>query len=78
MRTTVTLDDDLLAEAIECSGIKEKSKLINVALRELIHRERAARFLALEGTMPDLDYTDRSYRSGRNPTPASVLNDSND
>lgn len=78
MRTTVTLDDDLLAEAIECIGIAEKSKLINHALRELVNRERAARFLALEGTMPELEYAERSYRSGRNPRPAPVLNDSNE
>lgn len=78
MRTTVTLDDALLAEAIDCIGIAEKSKLINHALRELINRERAARFLALEGTMPDLEYSERSYRSGRNPMPASALNDSHE
>jgi Arc/MetJ family transcription regulator len=78
MRTTVTLDDHLLAEAIECSGISEKSKLINFALKEFVNHERAARFLALEGTMPDLDYSDRSYRAGRNPMPVSALNDSND
>ena len=76
MRTTVTLDDDLIAEAIECSGIAEKSKLINFALKELVNRERAARFLALEGTMPDLEYPDRSYRSGRNPASAPMLNES--
>ena len=78
MRTTVTLDDDLLAEAIECSGISEKSKLIHFALRELVNHERAARFWALEGTMPDLDYSDRSYRAGRHPMPVATLNDSNE
>jgi len=78
MRTTVTLDDKLLAEAIGCTGISEKSKLINHALRELINRELAARFLALEGTMPDLEYPDRGYRYGRQPVSSAVLNDSNE
>ena len=78
MRTTVTLNDALIAEAIECSGIEEKSKLINFALKELVNRERAARFLALEGTMPDLEYPERGHRSGRTPIPVSVLNDPNE
>lgn len=55
MRTTVKLDDKLLAEAIGYTGIVEKSKLINHALRELIKREIVERFLALEGTMPELN-----------------------
>jgi len=78
MRTTITLDDALIAEAIECSGIEEKSKLINFALKELVNRERAARFLALEGSMPDLEFSDRGYRSARVPVPAPMLNDSNE
>ena len=51
----MTLDDKLLAEAIGYTGIVEKSKLINHALRELINREIVERFLALEGTMPELN-----------------------
>ncbi len=33
MRTTLTLDDDLLAQAQELTGLKEKSGLIREALR---------------------------------------------
>ncbi len=78
MRTTITLDDSLIAEAIECSGIEEKSKLISFALRELVNRERAAKFLALEGTMPDLEFARRDYRSGRSPEAAPMLNESHE
>ncbi len=75
MRTTITLDDELLAEAIGCTGIEEKSRLVNHALRELIHRERAERFLALEGTMPDLDYASRGFRYGREVIPIARVNE---
>jgi Arc/MetJ family transcription regulator len=48
MRTTLTLDDDLLARAVELTGISEKSALVREALTALIQRE-AARRLALLG-----------------------------
>jgi Arc/MetJ family transcription regulator len=42
MRTTVNLDDALLAEAGRLSGIRERTALLNEALRALIARESAA------------------------------------
>jgi Arc/MetJ family transcription regulator len=54
MRTTVTLDDDLVRAAQEYTGIKEKTALIRRALTELIQREAYRRLAALGGTMPDL------------------------
>jgi len=55
MRTTVTLDDDLVADASAYSGIDDKSKLINLALTDYIRRMAAKRLVALGGTMPDLE-----------------------
>ncbi|HEX3660254.1 MAG TPA: type II toxin-antitoxin system VapB family antitoxin [Acidobacteriaceae bacterium] len=52
MRTTVTLDDELLKDAQEYSGIQEKSALVNAALKALVEREAARRAAALGGTMP--------------------------
>lgn len=78
MRTTVTLDDKLLEAASKCTGITSKSDLINRALKMLVDQHVMERFLTLEGTMPDLVYPDRGYRSGREPMPSPVLNDSND
>jgi Arc/MetJ family transcription regulator len=78
MRTTITLDDGILAEAIGCTGIAEKSRLINHALRELVKREYAERFLALEGSMPELAYADRGVRYGRDTIVSATLNDSHD
>jgi len=54
MRTTVVLDDDLLADAEEYTGIKEKSALIREALKALIAREASRRLARLGGTMPDI------------------------
>ena len=52
MRTTVSLDDQLLAEAEKCTGIREKSALIREALRALIEREAARRLARLGGSEP--------------------------
>ncbi|HTV44701.1 MAG TPA: type II toxin-antitoxin system VapB family antitoxin [Stellaceae bacterium] len=54
MRTTVALDDELLAKAEEYTGIREKSALIREALRALIARESAHRLALLGGSEPDL------------------------
>ena len=54
MRTTVALDDELLAKAEEYTGIREKSALIRAALRALVEREAARRLARLGGSEPDL------------------------
>jgi Arc/MetJ family transcription regulator len=54
MRTTVTLDDDLLADAEFYTGIREKSALLREALRALVQREAARRLARLGGSEPDL------------------------
>jgi Arc/MetJ family transcription regulator len=54
MRTTVVLDDKLLAEAQERTGIKERSELLNEGLRGLIQRDAARRLIALGGSEPGL------------------------
>lgn len=52
MRTTVTLDDELLAKARTYTGVEENSALLNTALKALVEREAAHRLIALGGTMP--------------------------
>ena len=54
MRTTLALDDELMAQAQEFTGVKEKSALIREALRALIERESARRLARLGGTEPAL------------------------
>lgn len=62
MRTTVTLDDDLVADAAAYSGVSDKSKLINLALDQYVKRMAAKRLIALGGTMPDLVVPGRNSR----------------
>jgi Arc/MetJ family transcription regulator len=54
MRTTIALDDDLLAKATALTGVSEKTALVREALRALIQRESAKRLARLGGTMPTL------------------------
>jgi Arc/MetJ family transcription regulator len=54
MRTTVALDDELVAKAQAFTGVKEKSALVREALKALIERESARRLARLAGTEPDL------------------------
>lgn len=62
MRTTVTIDDDLLAAATDFSGIDEKSKLLNFVLDNYVKRMAARRLAALGGSMPDFDVAPRDSR----------------
>ena len=59
MRTTLTLDDDMVARAQELTGVKEKSALVREALKALVERESARRLARLGGTQPDLAYIPR-------------------
>ncbi len=54
MRTTLTLDDDLLAEAQRLTGTHEKGALVREALRALIQRESSRRLAQLGGAEPAL------------------------
>jgi Arc/MetJ family transcription regulator len=54
MRTTLALDDELLAKAQAYTGVKEKSVLVREALKALIERESARRLARLGGSEPDL------------------------
>ncbi len=55
MRTTISLDDDLVARAQEFTGITEKTALVREALKVLIHFEASRRLAALGGSDPDLE-----------------------
>ena len=54
MRTTLALDDDLVAEAQRLTGTTEKTALVREALRALIERESARRLARLGGSEPQL------------------------
>lgn len=59
MRTTLTIDDDLLQEAERITGVKERVALVREAFRALIERESARRLAALGGTEPDIQTSPR-------------------
>ena len=54
MRTTLNIDDDLYARAVELCGVKEKTALMREGLKALIERESAHRLAALGGSEPNL------------------------
>ena len=54
MRTTITLDDEIVESLRQLTGISETSALVRKALIEMRQREAGRRLAALGGTMPDL------------------------
>ncbi len=63
MRTTLNIDDELLAEAQRITGLSGKVALVREGLRALIERESARRLARLGGSEPQLKTTPRR-RSG--------------
>ncbi len=54
MRTTLALDDELMAQARAFTGLRGKSSLVREALQALIERESARRLARLGGSEPNL------------------------
>jgi Arc/MetJ family transcription regulator len=54
LRTTITIDDDLLAKAAKLARSLDRSALIPEGLKAFIERESARRLARLGGTQPDL------------------------
>ncbi len=54
MRTTLVMDDELLAKAQDYMGFTEKTAIVREALHALIQRESARRLANLGGSCPDL------------------------
>jgi Arc/MetJ family transcription regulator len=65
MRTTITLDDELLAKASEYSGISERAALLHEGLKLIVQREAARRLILLGGSDPTASIPPR-----RRPKPA--------
>ncbi|MDO8938181.1 MAG: type II toxin-antitoxin system VapB family antitoxin [Methylicorpusculum sp.] len=63
MRTTIVLDDELLAKAQALTSLQEKSSLVKEALKALIERESAKRLANLGGTEPGLEAIPRRQTS---------------
>ncbi len=50
MRTTLNIDEKLIADAAALTGIKEKTSLVKLGLEALISAESAKRLAKLGGT----------------------------
>jgi Arc/MetJ family transcription regulator len=55
MRTTLILDDEMIARARELTGIQEKTALVHAGLLALISRAAAKRLSELGGSEPALE-----------------------
>jgi Arc/MetJ family transcription regulator len=63
MRTTLNIDDEILKEASELTGITEKTSLVRMGLETLISQENRKRLIALGGSQKRL----RPIPRRRNP-----------
>lgn len=66
LRTNIVLDDDLVREAVKLTGITTKRKLVDLALRELVKRERRKNLFELAGQIDFAEgYDHKSARATR-------------
>ena len=61
VRTTINLDDELLAQAQLLSGLTERTQLLREALLALVQRESARRLARLGGTQAQLQPVPRRH-----------------
>lgn len=59
MRTTVTLDENLISKALKLTGPLDRSTLIQESLKALIERESAKRLALLGGSQKKLKVAPR-------------------
>ncbi len=63
MATNLAINQELLLEALDVSGLKTKKDTVNLALKEFINRHKQVEILNLFGKLdPDPDY---DYKKGR-------------
>jgi Arc/MetJ family transcription regulator len=63
MATNLSIDADLLEEALQIGGFSTKKETVNQALAEFVQRRKQREIIALFGNLPqDADY---DYKKGR-------------
>lgn len=75
MRTTIQIDDDLLAKAVAYSGIEERGRLVNFVFEKYVQREAAKRLKSLAGKAPDFALPPRSMRYEIEESQSSIVAD---
>jgi len=64
MRTTLNVDDDLVARASELTGVEERTALVRMGLEALIAQRSAQRLAKLGGTERQLKRPRRRRMQG--------------
>ena len=64
MRTTLNIEDSLLAKAAKLTGVTEKTSLVRLGLQALHARESAKRLSSLGGTEKNLSMIPRRRTEG--------------
>jgi Arc/MetJ family transcription regulator len=65
MTTNLSIDTQLLGDAVKIGGLKTEKDTVDLALEEFIQRRKAADILTLFGTIEydaDYDYKEARYR----------------
>jgi Arc/MetJ family transcription regulator len=64
VRTTITIDDELLSKATKLAGPLDRTAVVHEGLRALIQRESARRLARLGGSQPALKAAPRRRSAG--------------
>jgi Arc/MetJ family transcription regulator len=64
MRTTINIDDELLAKATKLAGAMDRTAIVSEGLKAFIERESAKRLARLGGTQPQLKAAPRRRQGG--------------
>ena len=65
MRTTINIDDELLAKALQLTGPMDRTAILSEALKALIERESAKRLARMGGLQPALQAAPRRRTEGQ-------------
>lgn len=74
MRTTITIDDDTFEELMQLADTDNRTRAVNLAVREFIRHERLRRFKRLRGSLHDLPSNEEieAIELGRSERLASI------
>jgi Arc/MetJ family transcription regulator len=62
MKTSLNIQDDLLKQAMEATGLSEKTALIHLGLKELVQKAARERLMKLQGTQRNLTVPKRQRK----------------
>ena len=67
MATNLTIDTQLLDDALKIGGLKSKKDTVNLALEEFIKKRKQTEIISLFGTVEYDDHYDYKKTRQRNP-----------